>query len=144
MVEPASVATDAKAVGTVGAQPTVFYDGSCPMCRREIGFYKGQVGASEVAWVDISACSNGGVAPDLVAPDLTRDAAMRRFHVRRADGELVSGAAAFAVLWSHLPRWRWLGRAAQLPLVSTLLEASYRLFLPVRPYLQRLFRRNER
>jgi predicted DCC family thiol-disulfide oxidoreductase YuxK len=118
--------------------PTVFYDGSCPLCQREIGFYRGQAGAADVAWVDVSTCPAGAVASDL-----TQQAAMQRFHVRRSDGTLVSGAAAFAELWLTLPRWRWAGRIAKLPVVSTVLEGAYRAFLPVRPYLQRWFRQRE-
>ena len=47
--------------------------------------------------------------------DLSRQQALARFHVRRADGRLVSGAAAFVSLWQQLPRWRWAARLAGLP-----------------------------
>ena len=66
---------------------------------------------------------------------------MRRFHVRRGDGSIVSGAAGFVAVWSSLKRWRGLARLAQLPGALALLEAAYRLFLPVRPLLSKLFAR---
>lgn len=47
-------------------KPIVYYDGGCPVCRREIGFYQTCPGAEHIAWQDISQ------APELVAADLTR------------------------------------------------------------------------
>ena len=76
-----------------------------------------------------------------LGPDLTQAAALARFHVRDASGQLISGAAGFARIWLTLPRWRWAGRIARLPLIRTLLEILYRAFLPIRPYLARLVTR---
>ncbi|MDA0221253.1 MAG: DUF393 domain-containing protein [Proteobacteria bacterium] len=116
-----------------GAQTAVFFDGSCPLCRSEIGLYRGRDRAAKLRFVDIS--SPGVEMPDV----LTRGAAMARLHVLSRDDRLLSGAAAFAELWSQVPGWRWAGRLASLPGVTPLLEASYRLFLLLRPALVRLF-----
>ena len=109
---------------------TVYYDGSCPLCRREIALYRGRARAD---FVDVSDPKN-------LPADLSAPAAMARFHVRDG-GRLVSGAMAFAALWRATPRLRTLGRIAQAPGVSSVLEASYAAFLRVRPALQRLVRR---
>ena len=66
---------------------------------------------------------------------------MRRFHVRDAQGRLLSGGAAFARLWRALPGWRVVGWLTAWPPMSWLLELAYRAFLPLRPRLQRLVRR---
>ena len=111
------------------AQLTVFFDGACPLCRREIDFYRGQRGSGHIAWVDLSAAP-----PDRpLAPGLDFAAAMARMHVMHPDGSLSSGAAAFAAIWRALPRFALLGRIASLPPVGFLLEIGYRLFLRVRP-----------
>lgn len=104
---------------------TVYYDGACPVCSREIAHYRTREGAERLAFVDVSA----GGDP---APDLTREAALARMHVRRADGTLASGAAAFATLWQALPGWRLLGRAAAWPGIAQGLELGYRGFLSAR------------
>jgi len=109
---------------------TVYFDGSCPLCRREIALYRRSAGAARLGWVDVSA----GGAP---AADLSCQAAMQRFHVRDAQGHLHSGAAAFMRLWRALPGWRWLGWPLGLPPAVWLLELAYRAFLPLRPRLQR-------
>lgn len=106
---------------------TVYFDGGCPLCRREITFYQRQRGAECIEWLDLTA-------PDAepLATDLTREQAMARFHVRRADGTLLAGARAFAELWQALPRFRRVGRLAALPGIVTVLEAGYRIALRLR------------
>lgn len=115
---------------------TVYYDGSCPLCRREIAFYRRRAPAGAIEWIDVST-------PAELGDGLNCSTAMARFHVREANGRLRSGGIAFATLWRHIPGWRWLGRLGTMPPLSWLLEAGYRAFLPLRPRLQRLIRGRE-
>ncbi len=112
---------------------TVYYDGGCPICRREIDLYRRQNGAEFISWVDV-ADQKG----DQVTADLSRQTALSRFHVRQRDGRLVSGAAAFAALWSALPAWRLPGRILALPGIRHAAEVMYGVFLLLRPLLQRV------
>ena len=110
---------------------TVLYDGACPLCRREIGLYRGLQPTTPVCFADLSDAS-------LPLPtDATREQLLARFHVRGADGQLLSGAQAFLALWAVLPGWRWLERVGRVPGAAWLMERVYRLFLRVRPMLQR-------
>lgn len=115
-----------------GNQVVVYFDGSCPLCRREIGFYKKSTGADQISWQDVSLTSDGQVAGDLSCQQ-----AMARFHVRAADGELKSGAAAFVELWLNLRHWRWFGLIFAHPPGIWMLEKCYLGFLRVRPSIQR-------
>ena len=112
---------------------TVYFDGSCSLCRAEIGYYRRKDQDRTLYFVDIS--ESGAVPPD----GITKERAMRRFHVRASDGRLLSGAAAFVEVWTRLPRWRWAARAASLPGALIVLERGHRIFLPVRPVISRLF-----
>ncbi len=114
-------------------KPTIYYDGSCPLCRREIGFYQNQTGADALEWIDVSQSDNLDVVHGLSC-----EVAMKRFHVRCADGTMVSGAAAFFTLWAHLPRFSWIARLGRIPGMSHLMECVYRVFLLVRPTVQRI------
>ncbi|MBX9757247.1 MAG: DUF393 domain-containing protein [Beijerinckiaceae bacterium] len=117
---------------------TVYFDGSCPLCRAEISHYARQTGADSLCFVDVSKA-------DAPMPDgLDREAAMARFHVRDKEGRLVSGAPAFVRIWRALPRWGWAARIASAPGVTPVLELGYRMFLPVRPFISRAMARLSR
>lgn len=117
------------------AQSTVFFDGSCPLCRAEIGYYRRNDRAGALCFVDVS--EHGAATP----AGIPQKAALQRFHVRTRDGRVLSGAAAFVEVWTRLPAWRWVARAASLPGALAALEVGYRLFLPIRPFLSRIFGR---
>ncbi|MEM6579011.1 MAG: DUF393 domain-containing protein [Pseudomonadota bacterium] len=113
---------------------TVYFDGSCPVCTAEISHYAKRVEADDVHFEDVSQARAD------TGPDLDRTAAMARFHVRQADGTLLSGAAGFAALWRATPGWRWLGHVARVPGVTPALEVVYRGFLHLRPLIVRIAR----
>ena len=121
-------------------QAMILYDGACPLCRSEIELYRRQDKQGRLCLVDISTPAGAAQLP----PGLSQQAALARFHVVLPSGERVSGAAAFVQVWRRLPRWRLLARLAALPGVPALLEGAYRLFLPARPLLVRLFLRTRR
>ena len=109
------------------APVTVYFDGSCPVCSREIAYYRRQVGADACVWVDASCCPESALGSGL-----SRGSALGKFHVRDAQGELVQGTRGFAALWRALPRTAWLGRVASFGPIPALLEMAYGAFLVVR------------
>ena len=126
-------ASDAKPK-TPDAQPealTVFYDGACPLCTREIGFYKTRTGAEAINWVDVSCA-----AQNEVAPGLSREQALARFHVMKPGGALISNGRAFAELWAALPGYRLVGEIARRAPFAWILDGAYGVFLKLRPRLQ--------
>lgn len=114
---------------------TVWHDGACPLCRREIALMRRLDRGGAITFVDVSDPSIGCPA--------NRDALLARFHARE-DGQMLSGAAAFAAMWRAIPLLRPLGMAARNGIVLACLERVYRLFLHARPSLQTLARRLER
>jgi len=110
---------------------TVLYDGACPLCRREIGVYRGLQPNTPVCFADVSDAA----LP--LPPGTTREQLLARFHVRSREGQLLSGAEAFLALWAALPGWRWLALVGRLPGAAWVMERTYRLFLRWRPTLQR-------
>lgn len=130
---PCAEPAQAREPGAGVAGLTVFYDGACPLCQREISFYKRREGADGISWVDVN-----DVPKCEVAPGLSKDQALARFHVLNADGRLLTGGAAFAGLWAALPGFRVWGRLFQARPLAWTLDRAYDLFLPIRPRLQAL------
>ncbi|QZH75645.1 MAG: DUF393 domain-containing protein [Erythrobacter sp.] len=111
------------------ADLTVWYDGACPLCRREIAFLRRLDRRRAIGFVDVSEGQpeNCPVSQaDLLA----------RFHAREGT-HVLSGAAAFAAMYRKIPLLRPIGELARLPLFDRLFEAAYRTFLGFRPRLQR-------
>jgi predicted DCC family thiol-disulfide oxidoreductase YuxK len=113
---------------------TVWHDGGCPLCRREIAFMRRLDRRGAITFVDAS--DGESVCPR------DRNELLARFHAAE-DSHMLSGAAAFAAMWRAIPVLRPLGLAARNAQVLGVLEWLYGRFLVARPALQRLARRLE-
>lgn len=78
---------------------TVYFDGLCPVCSREVNVYRRLDRHQGICWQDLARGSDDS---------LDLDAAYRLLHVRDADGELHVGFAAHLLMWQRLPGFRLL------------------------------------
>ena len=111
---------------------TVYFDGACPICSKEITTYQNLKGGDTINWVDASACQEQDLGTAL-----NRRSALARLHVRDAKGNLVDGAAAFVEMWKHLPALSWLTPILSNRLALGMLDLMYAFFLRIRPLLRR-------
>lgn len=114
-------------VSDPSAPLTVYFDGECPVCSREIALYRRLAEPGAIAWVDATTCPVAALGPNL-----SRGGALARLHARTADGTLTSGARAFVTLWSHVPRTAPFARILNHRLPLAILEVGYRILLVVR------------
>ncbi|MDZ4363128.1 DUF393 domain-containing protein [Brevundimonas sp.] len=119
-------------------QVTVWFDGQCPLCRREIAVMRRLDRRGAIAFVDVGGVDVAGVDAAGGAGSCPIDAAtlLARFHAQE-DGRMLSGAAAFAAMWRAIPLLRLLGLMARNRVILGVLERLYLAFLKVRPRLQR-------
>jgi predicted DCC family thiol-disulfide oxidoreductase YuxK len=111
---------------------TLYYDGLCPLCSREIAHYRKKMADDpSVEFLDITEASfdarQHGLDPEHIH---------RVMHVR-AGGEVRTGLDAFIAIWQHIPAYRWLAWLARLPGLYRLLWLAYHAFARVRPLLPR-------
>lgn len=108
---------------------TLYYDGACHLCSREVNHYK-KLNPGTLKFVDISLPE---FEPTEELP--SADRLNKYFHVQKPDGEFVEGIDAFVEIWKRLPQYRWASRAANQPLVRKAMDAGYRVFAEIRPLL---------
>ncbi|MEO0815776.1 MAG: DUF393 domain-containing protein [Pseudomonadota bacterium] len=113
---------------------TVWFDGACPLCVREIALMQRLDRNSTIAFVDVSEGQ-----PESCPID--KGQLLTRFHAQERGKQIVSGAAAFAAMWRAIPILAPFGHLARVPPVLWLLERVYRGFLKIRPALQRRAKR---
>jgi len=110
---------------------TVYYDGLCQLCSREISHYYGLQGVKDqVEFVDYT-----NPRFDAHAEGLDSAALDKYMHVKRPDGQIRVGVDAFAELWMRVPRFRWLAKLAGNRLLNPLFRLGYFAFARVRPWL---------
>jgi predicted DCC family thiol-disulfide oxidoreductase YuxK len=108
---------------------TVYYDGECHVCSREISVYQ-KADRGQLKLIDISH-------PDFKASDHGLDPreVQKYFHVRTEDGRVRKGVDAFVEIWKVLPNYRFLVSIAHFPPVNFLMRLGYEAFAAVRPLL---------
>jgi len=81
----------------------VFFNNSCSICRFEINHYK-KISDSNLEWVDIT---NNDDALKITSKN--QEELLRRLHVID-NGKVVGGAKAFIIIWSKIPKYKFLSK----------------------------------
>lgn len=121
---------------TMMTELTIWHDGDCPFCSREVALMRRLDRRAAIRFIDAR-----GVDAELCPVD--RAALLARFHARE-NGQMLSGAAAFAAMWRAIPLLRPLGLLARHRPILKLLERLYIVFLSWRPLFQRMARGKKR
>lgn len=97
----------------------VLFNAQCPVCNYEIRHYQSYAAdkALPLRFEDLNS-------DDLADWGVTQDQAARRLYVLK-DGTLYGGIDAFLILWSDMPRYRWLARVVGLPGLRRLASVAY-------------------
>ena len=110
---------------------TIFYDGLCRLCSREIAMFRHRVKDDALAYIDIS---EPGFDPARHALDPER--VHKHMHVRNEQtGQMLTGVDALLAMWECVPGFRWLARFTRIPGIRQLSTVGYAVFARVRPWL---------
>jgi predicted DCC family thiol-disulfide oxidoreductase YuxK len=109
---------------------TVYFDGACPVCSREVEMYDRADRACSIQWHDVSAD-----AGDLGRDGVSQADALARMHARLPDGRLVTGVQAFIAIWERVPGFKLFAPIARWAPARWLLERGYDWYAPRRQRL---------
>ena len=102
---------------------TVFYDGLCGLCRREIAYYMNIAPQGQFRWVDVTAD-----ASELEALGVSYADGLKLLHVVNSSGHLYKGVDAFIQIWSDMKYWRYLAKIVGSVLILPLANGAYNMF----------------
>jgi predicted DCC family thiol-disulfide oxidoreductase YuxK len=102
---------------------TVFYDGKCGLCRREIEHYMRIAPENIFEWIDITATPAPFNALGYAAND-----GLKALHVSDSAGVMHIGVDAFILIWQQLLRWRILAWLLRLPIIRPMAQRVYVVF----------------
>jgi len=87
--------------------PKVYFNNSCGVCRMEINHYKKF--NEKLGWIDVTKNMEAQKETAKSSAEL-----IRRLHVEQ-DGKIYQGIDAFLIVWSRLPKYRWLYKLVKTP-----------------------------
>ena len=126
------------------AKLTIFFDGGCPLCKREVDFLQSRNQKGYLSFIDINTSD---FYLDLKY-GITYKQAMERIHALKSDGSVIKDIKVFQEAYT-LIGLGWIYAPTTLPILRSLIDQIYRVWarlrLPLtnRPSLEKLCQRRE-
>ena len=102
---------------------TVFYDGKCGLCSKEINHYRKIAPSNIFNWQDITES-----AVELNKEGISLSEGLRLLHAKDEEGLFHVGVDAFIIIWKQLRRWRVLAFFVGLPIIRQIANTAYNTF----------------
>ena len=121
------------------AKLTIFFDGGCPLCRREIDFLESKNQKANLRFLDINSSDFSFESKY----GITYKEAMERIIAIRKDGSIIRDISVFQEAY-NLIGLGWIYAPTKLPIIDKLvgfiykLWAKYRLKITLRPSIEKL------
>ena len=100
----------------------VFFDGECPLCRREIDMLRRRDQSKKIRFEDISSPEF-----DPTSLGVSFDSLMAEIHGRTSDGTIIKGVEVFRLLYEAVG-FKRLVKLSRLPGISHAMNLGYWLF----------------
>ncbi|PPR76476.1 MAG: hypothetical protein CFH01_01916 [Alphaproteobacteria bacterium MarineAlpha2_Bin1] len=106
---------------------TVYYDGKCNICSKEINYYKKIDSKNKFNWFDIA-----NNPEKLIGTNIKINDALLYLHVEDQEGILYIGIDAFILIWKNLNTWKYLAYLISIPPLKKFAGAAYIKFAKYR------------
>ena len=117
---------------------TIFFDGGCPLCKREVDFMSSRNQKGFLKFIDIN-----GSEFSFDKYGITYKEAMERIHALKSDGSVIKDVNVFQEAYS-LIGLGWIYAPTKLPIIDKIIGliygvwAKYRLKITFRPPIEKL------
>tara|TARA_B100000579_G_scaffold429830_1_gene442234 strand:+ start:2946 stop:3314 length:369 start_codon:yes stop_codon:yes gene_type:complete len=101
---------------------TVFYDGKCNLCSKEINYYKKIAPKNLFQWQDINIDNSA-----LEKKGISTSDALKVLHVI-FNNNLYTGIDAFIIIWNNISYWKILSKFISLPIIKQISHIAYLIF----------------
>ena len=121
------------------AKLTIFFDGGCPLCKREVDFLQSRNQKGYLSFIDINTSD---FYLDL-RYGISYKQAMERIHALKSDGSVIKDIKVFQEAY-NLIDLGWIYAPTKIPIFDKFIEfiyriwAKYRLKLTFRPSIEKL------
>jgi len=102
---------------------SVFFDGKCNLCSKEIDYYQRIAPKNTFNWVDITKTPG-----ELDKFEIKLSDGLRLMHVADSNGNIFTGVDAFIIMWKQIKYWKILGLFVSLPIVKQIANLLYQYF----------------
>ena len=102
---------------------TIFYDGKCGLCAKEINYYRRIAPVGIFNWQDITESDD-----ELKKEGISLSEGLRLLHAKDNQGRIHIGVDAFILIWKQLKWWRNLAFFFGLPIIYQIADFLYRYF----------------
>ena len=102
---------------------SVFFDGKCNLCSKEINYYQRIAPKNTFNWVDITKTPG-----ELDKFEIKLSDGLRLMHVADSRGNIFTGVDAFIIMWKQIKYWKFLGLFVSLPIVKQIAKLLYQYF----------------
>ena len=102
---------------------SVFFDGKCNLCSKEINYYQRIAPKNTFNWVDITKTPG-----ELDKFEIKLLDGLRLMHVADSRGNILTGVDAFIIMWKQIKYWKFLGLFVSLPIVKQIAKLLYQYF----------------
>jgi predicted DCC family thiol-disulfide oxidoreductase YuxK len=102
---------------------TVFYDGKCGLCSKEINHYRKIAPAGIFDWQDVTKS-----ADELKKEGISLHKGLKILHAKDNNGDMHVGVDAFILIWKQLKRWHVLAILFGFPIIRQIANGIYRIF----------------
>ena len=102
---------------------SVFFDGKCNLCSKEINYYQRIAPKNTFNWVDITKTPG-----ELDKFEIKLSDGLRLMHVADSKGNIFTGVDAFIIMWKQIKYWKFLGLFVSLPIVKQIANLLYQYF----------------